>query len=249
MRSYLKCFILLLAVFGLCQIASAEIVLHYEFEGDLTDSANGYNGTIIAGDDGLGTPDLGYTASPNGGLALDLGGSTCIDVPLAATATLDADATIACWIKSDDATHNEVEIFGIKNSSWGRLMYANFPWYGTMYFDTPGGRVSGAITAEELTGWNHWAFTRNSATGTQTVYLNGQIWGQATGQAMTSMAGADRFRVGGGDWPSRSLVGLMDDFRLYDTELTQSEIQALIPEPASLTLLAFGSLALARRKK
>jgi len=38
--------------------------------------------------------------------------------------------------------------------------------------------------------------------------------------------------------------------RIYDTALTQAEIQAvMVPEPAALGLLALGGLALLRRRR
>jgi len=40
-----------------------------------------------------------------------------------------------------------------------------------------------------------------------------------------------------------------DDFRVYDHGLTATEVVALVPEPATITLLALSGLALIRRKR
>ena len=43
--------------------------------------------------------------------------------------------------------------------------------------------------------------------------------------------------------------GLIDEVRIYNRALSDSEIMALVPEPATLLLLAFGGAALLRRRR
>ena len=48
----------------------------------------------------------------------------------------------------------------------------------------------------------------------------------------------------------RYFLGELDDIRLYDGALSQSQVNALlIPEPATVALLAIGALTLLRRRK
>ena len=47
--------------------------------------------------------------------------------------------------------------------------------------------------------------------------------------------------AGGGQW---FYDGLIDDVRIYDRVLTQAEIQAIVPEPTSTSLLIFSLLGL-----
>ena len=42
--------------------------------------------------------------------------------------------------------------------------------------------------------------------------------------------------------------GLIDDVRIYDNALSQPEIQAIIPEPATLLLLSLGGMMLRRKR-
>jgi hypothetical protein len=43
--------------------------------------------------------------------------------------------------------------------------------------------------------------------------------------------------------------GMLDEVRIYDTALSEAEIKAIMPEPATFTLLGLGGLFLVRRRK
>ena len=48
---------------------------------------------------------------------------------------------------------------------------------------------------------------------------------------------------------SSFLNGALDDVRIYDVALTQSEIQSLVPEPSTLSLIALSTLILLTRRR
>jgi len=68
--------------------------------------------------------------------------------------------------------------------------------------------------------WNHWAFTKDFATGHMAVYLNGKPLYSADGQAK-SLSEIDTLELGNG-WYSY-YDGLMDDFRIHDYALNAQQ--------------------------
>ncbi len=86
--------------------------------------------------------------------------------------------------------------------------------------------------------WNHWAFTKDFATGQMSACLNGRVLYETQGQA-AGLARIDRLLLGNG-WYSH-YDGLMDDFRIHDYALNGQECAYLathgtgvLPQPSIL---------------
>lgn len=98
---------------------------------------------------------------------------------------------------------------------------------GESWFD---GGAAADLDPAVATGWVHLAFTISATQGT--VYINGQVVSQNTFSGvswencdiMSIMSGAPRF-IG---WDHESDLSSMDDLRLFDKALSQSEIQSLM---------------------
>lgn len=98
---------------------------------------------------------------------------------------------------------------------------------GDNWFD---GGAAADIDPAVTTGWVHLAFTISGSQAT--VYINGQIVSQnafpgvdwTDCDIMSIMSGVPRFT----EWGHRSDLSYMDELRLFDKALTQSEIQALM---------------------
>jgi hypothetical protein len=106
-----------------------------------------------------------------------------------------------------------------------------------------------AVTGSTVVGdgaWHHVALAY--ASGSQQLYLDGNLDGSGTAAGSINVSTAVPLTLGAwaGDGAGYS-TSMMDDFRVYDRVLTQSEVQALIPEPGSFTLLALGGLAVGVR--
>ena len=118
--------------------------------------------------------------------------------------------------------------------------------------------------------WHHIAFTWSITVGavTSTMYLDGVMTDDgpvtSTLSALQQLAGSDYTDVAAWQYDMliggasnrgttfKQLVGLMDDLRIYDGELTQGEVRELagVPEPSSLLMvgmIAGGGLAMRRR--
>ncbi|MGE4286713.1 MAG: LamG-like jellyroll fold domain-containing protein [Phycisphaerae bacterium] len=248
----MKVSIVVLSMLSIVAMADADLLLHYTFDGSMSDSTGTYDGDAkgTAGDGSYVEPSLGYTTGKFG-LAADLSGDDWIWVnggnPLS---QLTNQVTIAYWTKMD-SVQNQVEmVAGMDSTGNNRLAFAQY-WYGTAYWDTTGGRASASIPAETSDGqWHHWAFTRNAGTGLQSIYFDGEVIGQSTNlfdpfaDAFGGLAIGAHFEYGD------TYVGGLDDFRIYDNELSQTGIQAImVPEPATIALFGLSSLFMKRRKK
>ena len=69
--------------------------------------------------------------------------------------------------------------------------------------------------------WNHWAFTKDVQTGMMQIFLNGLLFDSRTG-ADSPISGITSFEIGAGWYGGYD--GLIDDFRIYNYPLSQSEV-------------------------
>ena len=106
----------------------------------------------------------------------------------------------------------------------------------------------------DLDTWYHMVITRE-ADQTMNLFINGALYSTgASGNNISSIAadiwlGSNR----SGSSPSIPFGGFLDEVALYGRALSRDEImlhyQRGVPEPATLSLLALGGLALLRRRK
>jgi hypothetical protein len=72
------------------------------------------------------------------------------------------------------------------------------------------------------TGWYHVAVVQDGTAGTKLLYLNGEVDAQTTAQAGNA---AGNLVIGSDQEPGDSFAGITDDVRIYNSALTQGEIQ------------------------
>ncbi|MBN2129877.1 MAG: LamG domain-containing protein [Sedimentisphaerales bacterium] len=239
-------FLVLVCLLGLAPMASADLVGWWKFDDAMgtvaTDSSgNGYDGTVVNA-----TWEAGQF-----GVALSFDGSAYVDVPPEAWSTIETQATATFWAYGDpDAQPQANFILGAFQDpavNDSRVMSAHVPWSnGTVYFDTGGSttdtydRINLAADVGDYEGtWTHWAFVKNADTGDQQIYLNGALWHSGTGMTRP-MTGVTAFTIGCKPGPSNYYVGLIDDFRLYDTALTEQDLQSIIEGSDTQYLPAIG---------
>jgi len=85
------------------------------------------------------------------------------------------------------------------------------------------GRLSGnhRYKSEWSGRWNHWAFTKDIRSGKMQIFLNGILYDSRT-DAHSPISRITSFEIGSGWYGGYD--GLIDDFRIYDYALSQSEI-------------------------
>ena len=172
---------------------------------------------------------------------MNFAGTGYITMPVTAFAAISNEITISLWQNGGTVQPIACSIFNVDNGASPpvRILNAHLPWSsGSVIWDagfsgTAYDRLTKAATAAQYKGqWNHWAFTKNAATGQMKIYYNGQLWTSASGMTKP-MSGVARFNVGSGFsattpfGPSNFYNGMVDDFRIYNRVLTDNEILTL----------------------
>jgi len=87
--------------------------------------------------------------------------------------------------------------------------------------------------------WTHWAFVKNADTGMMYIYQNGKVWKKGGNKKRHIMSkDIEKFRIGTDGTGSRYYYGWIDDFQLYNDEVTASEMMDIMqgpPNPESAT--------------
>jgi hypothetical protein len=196
------------------------------------------------------------TNDPVRGTVLSFNGSNqAVSAGTLQALALGDSFTWSFWAYQDPAQplNNDV-ILGNRNGGTGsplqfikftpaQFEYYHGSLYGVNYTDVPGGT------------WLHHAVVLSS--GTFTYYRNGVASGTST---INFNEDANPFYMGGDVGAGECWQGRIDDVSLWNSALTPVQIAQLaggmsplgvagIPEPGTLTLIALGCLALARRRR
>lgn len=181
----------------------------------LTATAMADHGVLEAGDDG-------YISVMNDHVAVD---PTLMG-------TISDQITITFRLKGDAATlPANTTILEAYGTGGQRILNIHLPWSdNSVYWDAGNDegydRINRVATTNEMEGqWNHWAFTKNTNTGSMKIYLNGVQWHSGTAKTKV-MDGIVKFRIASGGNGDVPYPGLIDEFNVFGTELNQATINA-----------------------
>ena len=259
----------ILALFLGVNSASADLVAHYPFDGNANDVVTGG-----AANNGIEHGGVGYSGGRFGS-ALNLDGvDDYVEIPDGGGAEVGAaDYTIAFWVKSTDDNGHFVKTGtgGAPGNGIRAMDAGNFGVYGE--------NLNGAFQVDDAASgpnlilpdpaatvdgtWHHYALVRDAVNEQVSVYQDGALapagprgsgnpfaFGSAdvTSPGEIGVVGVE---MGGDQTPNLggALEGMIDDLRFYDNALTQAGVQALVPEPSALVLLALGCLGCALRAR
>jgi hypothetical protein len=222
-------------------LPSASPVVWYAFDETSGDTAadssgNGYN--AVAKSDGSSASAVWSDQGAEGG-CIEFDGSYCMRLPSGALSSLSSEVTVSLWINGDPLVQPGACIaFGAQDAATtagrGKQLNAHIPWSSSyVYFDTGGDNDNGYDRTSWLApedaykyGWNHYAFTKNTVTGEQKIYLNGSL--VSTSYDKTRAIDVAEMTIGmNTNEVSTPYFGRIDDFRVYASELSANEILAI----------------------
>lgn len=194
----------------------------------------------------LGTKTTGTLSigNINNDKYLELGAQGVGNVSGDALKSIKNEITVAFWSNGNtEILPINNAIFSADDANKNRQLNVHLPWSnGRIYWDCGGDasgydRIDKAAIASDYEGkWNHWAFTKNTASGSMKIYLNGQLWHSGTGK--TKSINIDKFVLGSDANNTIPYFGWMDDFTVWDKELTIQDIKSLMSQnPLTLSAI------------
>ena len=148
--------------------------------------------------------------------------------------SLGEEITIAFWAKGDPAKlPSNNSILYATDDDGNRQVNVHLPWSNSkIYWDcgyADGGfdRVERTANTADFEGrWSFWTFTKNINTGSMKIYLDGKIW--ATASAKTKPIDITKFVLGSNTEDNQPYFGGIDDFSVWNKELTAAEINQIM---------------------
>lgn len=215
------------------QVPVAGLVAYYPFNGNVNDeSGNGNNGTIYGA-----TPISDRFGSANRAFSFD-GIDDHIDAPHRSSLQPPNQLSVCAWVKirSFYAGSNGISMIVKKGAPWGGvgqylIYYTNrsFTFWVT-YANGADIALSTPDTSIQLNKWYFLVLTYNKQS--QNGYVNGIL--RVTSKVSQQLgSNSDNLSIG---WNSGNssfpypVSGTIDDIRIYDRALSESEIQAVYHE-------------------
>ena len=219
------CLISSVLLIGVAGDASAELVAYWAFDEGSGDTAfdssgNGNDGTIIAAEWGQGKygPALNFNAQDN-----------YVEVPTSDSLEINENVTVAAWINWTDAGDGWLCLLanGQQGGPWENYGLFVNRGGGFLYFTLS---LDGAHVTQQTPGsavvpgeWLHAAATWDGATAR--IYVNGVLMLEQP-QAGTLTSTGLPLRIGHRDGSAHYFNGSIDEVRIYNHALAETEILA-----------------------
>ena len=239
-----------LLVVGVCLLVSTstsfgELVASYQFEGNYNDSTGNNNGTVYGNTSIVLDNQRGYVASFDGnGDYVDCGNDSSLQ---------SSDFSVALWFKSSSWTTVHDSYNGIISKRDDFFTSMNWEIYYDGNHDEIRTMTNNQFALFQydninptLNTWHHLAFTKF---GTEAkMYIDGILKSTDVTNEVLSTDATLRIGIIGLDRTYQGFDGYLDDVRIYDNALSSQEVTQLIPEPATLAIMAMGALILKKKK-
>lgn len=140
--------------------------------------------------------------------------------------------TFTAWIYFTGSLTTRYTVFGQENAA-SAFMFEVGQGPGSAGTGRVGSLYSGQVDADSVSGvllvntWTHIAYTKNGTGATSTIYINGRSVGLATNIGLTYSNSSGTKAIGRRSAASQVFSGSIDDVRLYNRVLTETEIKAI----------------------
>ena len=231
----------LVATVGIILVAAtakADLVARYGFDdGTAGDSSgNGHDGEVVGFSDEIDiiADNGGDGKEPSSGvLWMDGVPGTYVDAGTFDPTNDGGPFSATAWIKWADEPPSSNMVVVAKFNSWNDddMMWdwaTSTTWPNTMFIDSPSGPF--VMTDTDTIPWATWAHVSVTYNGmdTATLYIDGQE--SASGEFFVGSDPTAIVTIGAKVTSSHTFAGLIDDVRLYDEELGESAIQAIMAD-------------------
>ncbi len=155
-------------------------------------------------------------------------------LPAGDLSQIDSFVTIAFWAHGGPMLPQKTSVLVARDSLGNKVLNIHLPWSnGSVYWDA--GNVGssydrinkGASVLDYKNKWTHWAFTKNAKTGIMKIYKDGLLWKSGSGKTRL-MKNIKTIMFGGTISRANGYNGNVDDFSIWDTELSAQEIKDLM---------------------
>ena len=160
----------------------------------------------------------------------EFSGQDYVEIPKSALTSIKDEVTICFWAKGAQSLPYDTQILEAVNSKNQRVLNIHLPWSNKRIYWDAGNNGSSydRIDFEASDNmfkkeWSHWAFVKNAKTGEMKIYRNGKIIHSGTDKKL-SFDEIEVFRIASGASSNGRWTGNIDDFAIWDRELSASEI-------------------------
>lgn len=188
------------------------------------DESSGLQGTDLSihFNHGTAVGNPTWTAGKFGN-ALTLDGNDYVTIDGVANDLTGTDITLSAWVKTTDGA---ADWFSCNSSSGGNVFFFSINGGKASVYDGTSYEASSTTTVNNG-AWHHLAYVRSGSTGT--IYVDGVA--EATHTANFTLTGSEKWSLGQ-EWDNSSasdfLIGSIDEPRVYNKALTQSQIGQLV---------------------
>jgi len=183
----------------------------------------------------------------NNGYSINTSEGNFLDIPGNNFTGMSNEITVSFWAKGGSGIGaTKTTVFYGNDANAKKTINIHLPWNNSqVYWDcgntgTSYDRINKSATAAQLENWNHWAFTKNTTTGTMNIYLNGVLFKSGTGK--TKPFDVNNLTFGGDYTNVHTYGGDLDELRIWSKELSVTEIQDWMNKSVDNTHPQFGDL-------
>jgi len=202
-------------------LGDTSCVATYRLNGDATDLSGNYNGTATS---------VTYVAGKFGDAGSFNGSSSYIQSNTRLGLSSNPTHSVSFWINFSGTANQSLYGFGAGTTNFTHSGIYIDTSLGRIYHDNSGNADLIANISWSISEWHHIVFTYNSSNSAMELYLDGASVSTAT---RTLNIVSSEFTIGRRPGYNNNYAnGLIDQFRVFNKEVTSTEVTTLYDEVA-----------------